>query len=87
MKTKELPNTERYVRLIFRKFHHLYLIFELTQIKTSVKMKINKGSFPNEPTCARSGRATAQKSLAGALGIPKCMPPIRRQDFHSKKKG
>lgn len=62
--------------LIFRKFHHLYLIFELTQIKTSVKMKINKGSFPNKPTCARSGRATAQKSLAGALGIPELMPPV-----------
>ena len=44
-------------------------------------MKINKGSFPNEPTCARSGRATAQKSLAGALGIPECMPPIRRRIF------
>ena len=49
-------------------------------------MKINKGSFPNEPTCARSGRATAQKSLAGALGIPECMPPVGGRTFIVKRK-
>ena len=32
-----------------------------------------------------SGRTTTQKSLAGALGIPEHMPPIRRQDFQSKE--
>lgn len=29
--------------------------------------------------------STKQDSPEGALGIPECMPPVRRRDIHSKK--
>ncbi len=33
-----------------------------------------------------SGCITKQESLEGAFGIPECMPPNRRRDFHSKER-
>ena len=39
----------------------------------------------SKPPCARrAGCTTTHESQAGALGIPECTPPNRRQDFHGK---